>query len=273
MRARLVASIAVVACVFATREARAQNVVSPVPQANAWAGTYSVNPFSQIAYGSIVAPAPFIVTASSEGTGARGFDAEFSASKEKDTHRGLSWFFVEGLGGFEDVDVLGTGKASLGLTGAGAGGVAGGAIGARALFFTLAFRGQMGFFSAMNLGQLGGELGLALPYGIVEPRIALGGGYALTSHVAGAAGSAIAIHGGYGRATAGMDIYPYRLISFGVLTSFDFLGLSRAAVAATTLAPLVTSGQLSADDAATLSSRGSGNAAAFELTGSIALHL
>ena len=273
MISRVVFAAVSLASVAIAAPAYAQVATTPVtaPQSS-WAASYTVNPFTQIAYGPLVAPAPFLVTTVKEGTGARGFDAEFDASKQKDTHRGISWFYVEAVGGLDQVSLLGTSAYTLGLAGSQTGAVVGGEIGLRALYFTLGFRGQVDVLGTMQMPQLGGEIGLHLPFGVVEPRFALGGGYAAPMHITGSLGSALSVHGGYGHATAGLDVYPHRYVSLGVETSADVMGFSRAAVGTSTLETLRSQGLLSDADVATYGASGSGFAAAFELTASIGLH-
>jgi hypothetical protein len=230
--------------------------------------------------GSLTAPAPFAASQQSRPleTSSTSYEADLEESKRRDSGRGLTWFWLEADGGFEHVGLhtfdVDEQKLTAGFVDTEqSGGVVGGGIGARFFVFTIGARGRMGFFDAWQLGRIGGELGLHLPLGFVEPHFDLGGGYAALGHFDGVVAERIGIHGGYARADAGVDLYPVKQLSFGATTSFDFMALTRPGVDPTELAKLEGEGAISAAQSALLAADGSSYGATFAITGVIGLHL
>lgn len=199
-------------------------------------------------------------------------------SKESDSGRGLTWFWVEAQGGFEHVGLQTFNvdesefSASFVETSSSGGAISAG-IGARLLFITLGARGRMGFFDAWQIGRIGGELGFRIPIGIFEPRFDLGAGYAALGNFDNLIPQSLDITGFYARASAGLDIYPVDVLSLGAAASFDFMGLTRPGVSPSDLQTLRASGDISPGQADLLGVEGSGYGSTFAIMGTIGLHL
>jgi hypothetical protein len=228
--------------------------------------------------GGLNAPPPF--THSSDDSSTTSYDSSLEAAKQKDSGRGLTWFWLEADGGFEQVGLhtfktdeqkLTAGLADIDTTQNG--GIAGGGIGARLFVFTIGARARMGIFKSWQLGRIGGELGLHLPFGVFEPHFDIGGGYAFLGHFAATVPSQISIHGGYARVNAGLDLYPVSQLSFGFATSFDFMALTRSAFQPADIATLQSQNVITAAQGALLADKGTAYGATFAVTGVIGLHL
>ncbi len=240
------------------------------------------NPWGSMGSGGIAPPPPLQNGQPNPPNGQppnTGFDQNLDKSKDKDSGRGLSWFWVDAYGGFEHLGLqsfnTGAKELSAGLIETtGSGGVIGAGIGAQIFFFTIGVRGRMGFFKPWQVGRVGPEVGFRFPLGRFEPHVEVGGGYAALANFDPTVPSAVAIKGGYARASAGLDVYPVKVLSLGAEASFDFLGLSRSAL---TPAEIVTarSQNTSITDAqsALLATKGSGFGASFALVGVIGVHL
>ena len=208
-----------------------------------------------------------------------GFDQDLDHSKDKDSGRGLSWFWVDAYGGFEHLGLKTFNSSAKELSAdlvetTGNGGVIGAGIGAQIFFFTIGLRGRMGFFKPWQVGRVGPELGLRFPLGSFEPHVELGGGYAALANFDSTVPSAVVIRGGYARANAGLDFYPLKVLSLGAEASFDFLGLSRPALSSTDIATARAKNTSITDaQSALLATKGSGFGASFALVGVIGVHL
>lgn len=206
------------------------------------------------------------------------YDAELDVSKERDSGRGLTWFWLEASGGFEAVGLHTFNVDETELTAgfvdtSDNGGVIGAGIGARFYIFTIGARGRLGFFEAWQIGRVGGELGLRFPLGVFEPHLELGGGYAALGNFDSVVAEKIAIQGGYARASAGLDIYPVGQFSLGAVASFDFMGLTRPGVSLADLAALQSSNAITGAQSKVLEASGSGYGSTFSIQGMIGLHL
>lgn len=161
-------------------------------------------------------------------------------SRKSDSGRGLEWFYLEAEGGFQHVGLrtfnIDEQSFSAGfIETQSSGPVAGVGLGLRLIFITIGARARVGFFNAWDLFSVGGELGLHLPLGNLEPHFELGGGYTAlgsfkSSLQSGAAAQALdntQIHGFYVRGGAGLDYYITPLFSLGVSASMEVLGLTR----------------------------------------------
>ncbi len=198
--------------------------------------------------------------------------------KGSDAERGLSWFWMETQGGYEHVglqtfhvdgDHLAAGLVETTSNG----GVLSVGLGAQIIFLTIGARGRMGFFEDWQIGRVGGEIGLKIPVGFVEPRFDLGAGYAAIASFSDGVPDEIGIHGFYARAGAGVDFYPVEVLAIGLVASFDFLGLTRPGLTPTELATLRASDpSLTDTEAATLTADGSAFGATFAVQGSVGLH-
>lgn len=169
-------------------------------------------------------------------------DEELDRSKEEDAGRGLTWFWIEAGGGFEHVglatlDDHGISGGLFDTTGSGA--VVDAGMGARLLFLTLGARGRMGFFDAWNLARIGGEVGLRIPIGRIEPRADLGVGYAALTGVTSPTGRSLETDtdGIYGRLGAGLDVFARPWLAVGGGVSWEVLRLSHTTVTVPSGAP------------------------------------
>jgi len=162
-------------------------------------------------------------------------DEELERAKKSDSGRGLSWFWLEAEGGYEHIDLTtfdgGSSFTGGSISESADGGAVSAGIGAQLVFLTLGARARFGFFDEYRLGRIGGELGLRLPLGRLEPRFDLGAGYAALGTFDGVAPDDFAVGGAYARAGAGLDFFPVELMSIGAHATFDVLALTRAASA------------------------------------------
>ncbi|KYF93543.1 hypothetical protein BE18_14620, partial [Sorangium cellulosum] len=156
-------------------------------------------------------------------------------AKKEDSGRGLELIWLNVEGGYENVGLqtfnIDEEELTAGFISSSAnGGVLGAGAGVRLLYFTLGARGRVGFFDDWQLFTLGGEVGLHLPLGRLDPHVDLGFGYAglgsFKSAVRGAA-DAIAIRGVYGRISGGLDLYLSPVFSIGANASWELLALTR----------------------------------------------
>lgn len=162
-------------------------------------------------------------------------EKDLDKAQKEDSKRGLEWFWLNVEGGFSYVDmrtfVVNDKDFTAGLVPTQAiGGVVGAGLGVRLIFLTIGARGRIGFYDPWNMFTVGGEIGIHIPLGKIEPHFELGGGYAALGNVNGllqGSTDAISISGGYGRLSAGLDIFATPWLSIGFLASGDFLGLVR----------------------------------------------
>ncbi|XXX79673.1 hypothetical protein WMF30_12960 [Sorangium sp. So ce134] len=156
-------------------------------------------------------------------------------SKKEDSGRGLEFVWLNVEGGYQNVGLqtfnIDEEELTAGFISSSAnGGVLGAGVGLRLLYFTLGARGRVGFFNDWQLFSVGGEVGMHLPLGRLDPHVDLGFGYAglgsFKSAVSGAA-DAIAIRGFYGRISGGLDIYLSPVFSIGANASWELLALTR----------------------------------------------
>ena len=162
-------------------------------------------------------------------------EKDLDKAQKEDSKRGLEWFWINAEGGFSYVDmrtfVVDDKDFTFGFVPTKAlGGTVGAGLGVRFLFLTLGARGRVGLFDPWQLFTVGGEIGIHIPLGRVEPHFELGGGYAAVGNVSGlvkGSSDAISISGGYGRASLGVDVFVTPIFSVGVLGSADLLALVR----------------------------------------------
>lgn len=163
--------------------------------------------------------------------------ASLDAAKEKDSGRGLTWFWLEAGGGFEHlglqtiddggrsedpcVQVVNEECATLApdgdvdLSRTATGGMLDLGLGARLLFFTLGARGRLSILDRFTMLRVGPEVGLRIPIGSIEPRITLGGGYATIFDNP--------TTGGYVRVAGGLDYFVSTHFALGADLSGDLL--------------------------------------------------
>jgi hypothetical protein len=208
---------------------------------------------------------------------------ELDEAKEKDSERGLEFFYFNVEGGFEHVGLttfnVDEDKLTAGLIAtSSSGGVVGAGLGLRLIFLTLGARARAGFFSDWQLFSVGGELGIHIPLGNFDPHFDFGFGYAglgsLTSAVSGAS-DAISIRGFYARAGGGLDYYVTPAISLGLNASWELLGLTRPGLSLTEAQRIQN--DPAADPQKTkdtlLQADGTSYGAAIAITGVVGLHL
>jgi hypothetical protein len=207
---------------------------------------------------------------------------QIEEAKEKDSGRGLEFVWLNVEGGFEDVGLSTFNIDEQNLTAgfistSASGGVFGAGLGLRLIFLTLGARGRVGFFSEWQLFTVGGELGVHVPLGILDPHFDLGFGYAglgsFESAVSGAA-DAISIRGFYGRASGGLDVYLAPAFSLGANVSWEVLGLTRPGLSAEAVKriqsdPATNPQQTKAD---LLAAEGASYGSALAVTGVVGLH-
>lgn len=208
-------------------------------------------------------------------------DDDLDRAKEEDAGRGLTWLWVEVGGGFEHVG-LQTFNIDEAAFNAGfietsaSGAVIDGGLGARLLFFTLGVRGRLGFFAPWELARIGGEIGVRVPIGRIEPRVDAGFGYAALTGVSSTSGAAIdaAINGFYGRLGAGLDVYPLKWLAVGGGVSWEVLALTRPGLS---LAEIAGIEEQVEDDpagagATALAAEGSGYGSSIAITARVGAH-
>jgi hypothetical protein len=104
--------------------------------------------------------------------------------------------------------------------------------GVRLIFLTLGGRFRLAQFSDWDLWTLNGELGLHIPFGIIEPSFTFSAGYASLGafSVQGATGldvDSVDVSGFNARLGAGLDWYVNPLLSLGVQGTGELLALWR----------------------------------------------
>jgi len=207
-------------------------------------------------------PPPSTTTAPPPPAGAPNqTEKDLDKAQKEDSKRGLEWFWLNVEGGFSYVDmrtfVVDDKDFTAGfLPTQSIGGVVGAGLGVRLIFLTIGARGRVGFYDPWNMFTVGGEIGIHIPLGKLEPHFELGGGYAALGNVNGllkGSTDAISISGGYGRLSAGLDIFATPWLSIGFLASGDFLalvrpGLTGAQIAAIKADPKINDIQRAAAD-------------------------
>jgi hypothetical protein len=164
-------------------------------------------------------------------------EQDLDRAEREDSGRGLEFLWLQAEGGGS---YLGLGTASsdnLLAPGAvqetGFGYVFGGAVGVRLLFATLGTRFRYGRFEDHDLWTLGGELGLRIPLGVLEPHASIGAGYAALLFADSAdVPESVRVSGLDVRLLGGLDVFISKVVSVGGTVSGDVLFLSRGTVSA-----------------------------------------
>lgn len=283
-RATASSSLAVVACWATAASAQAPPV--PWSQPGAQPQPYGAQPSGagtppstgydpSLSAGGLAPPPPL------ENTGPapedRELEDELERSRDEDSGRGLSWFWIEAQGGYEHVGLRTFDVDEQALTAgfvdtSANGGFISAGLGARLIFLTLGARARLGLFDQWQLGRVGGEIGLRIPLGPVEPRFDLGVGYAALGNLDSTAGRALSIDGLYARAGAGLDFYLGKYVSIGGQATFDFMALTRPGLSPSEIANLQTSGDVDAGRAELLAAEGSGYGSTLGLAATLGLH-
>lgn len=165
---------------------------------------------------------------------------ELSEADRKDSGRGLEFFWLNVEGGVEQLG-LETFKANhlvdtefVKTTHLGP--VFGGGLGVRLMFLTLGPRFRFANFSSFSLWTLDGELGLHVPFGVVEPYFTFAGGYAslgsldASDGVTGLDMGEVSIRGWNVRGGFGLDFYLAPAVSIGANLTGEVLILTRPGV-------------------------------------------
>jgi hypothetical protein len=166
-------------------------------------------------------------------------EQKLDAADEKDSGRGLEWVWLNGEIGFEHLglqtfkanNLIDAGTVKTTQTGL----AYGAGLGVRLVFLTLGGRFRLASFNQYQVWTLGGELGLRIPLGSVEPYLTLGAGFAsLGSFSAGDLGgvsaSNVSVKGYDVRAGGGVDFYVTPVFSIGGSLTGEMLGLTRPGV-------------------------------------------
>jgi len=238
------------------------------------------DPWGGMNAGGLAPPAPLTAQRPPADPPPSTIQDDLDESKEEDSGRGPSWFWIEAQGGYEHVGLntfnVDDQALAVGLveTESNGGAISAG-LGAQIFFLTIGARGRMGFFEAWQIGRVGGEIGFRIPIGFVEPRFDLGAGYAALGNFDGVVAENIAMRGFYARAGAGVDFFPVNVLSIGGHASFDFMGLTRPALGPQQIDAVLADdpdvGDLPAKRKA-LALDGSGYGASFAIQGTIGLH-
>lgn len=157
-------------------------------------------------------------------------EKDLEKSDERDSGRGLQFFWLSADIGFQAVSLNALSDSGLLASGepSGASGLAFGAgVGARLLYFSLGARFQYGSFSDFTPWSLLGEAALRVPLGKFEPYALVGIGYMNVSGLSGGVGGVDVRLGG------GLDYYLSDSFSVGAQASGDLLFLSGSAGTAT----------------------------------------
>lgn len=182
-------------------------------------------------------------------------------AEQKDSGRGLEFLYINGEAGvthlglqtFKANNLLDAGVVSTTQTGP----TFGAGIGVRLVFITLGARFRLSSFSQYQVWTLGGELGLRIPLGMVEPYFTLGAGFASLgsfdkNDLGGAQSSGVSVKGYDIRAGFGVDVYLTPVFSIGGNLSGDVLGLTRPGVSPSSLTTPTTTGDVYRADGSSL---------------------
>jgi hypothetical protein len=207
-------------------------------------------------------------------------EKDLDESKEEDSGRGLSWFYLDAEGGFQHVGLETFSVDESNLTAGmvpteASGGFVGAGLGVQLLFITIGPRFRVGFFPDWQLFSIGGELGFRIPVGIFEPHFELGGGFAGLGSVGGALAAnadAVSISGPYGRISGGLDIFIGEVFSLGPTASWEFMALTRPSVDLTDIQGSTCDGSSAEAQECALAAEGSGWGSAVSIGAKLGLH-
>jgi hypothetical protein len=176
--------------------------------------------------------------------------AQLERAEREDSGRGLEFIWVDVEAGYEYLSLQAFHSSSLlddgVLADSGSGLSLGAGAGVRLVFLTLGARLRIAQLSDWNLWTLGGELGLHLPLGALEPSFRVGVGYASLASPSAEGlpeldSGLVDVSGIDARLGASLDYYVNPLLSFGVRGSFELLALWRAGAPGATAAGLPAS--------------------------------
>ncbi len=162
---------------------------------------------------------------------------ELAEADEKDSGRGLEFFWINGEVGYEYLGLQTFSANNLVDSGIVAttqsGPVFGGGLGLRLVFLTVGPRFRFAKFSDWDHWTLTAELGLPIPIGRVEPYFTFSGGYANVGSLAAknsVNSNDVDITGWNLRAGAGLDIYLSKMFTVGATLTGEVLFLTRPGV-------------------------------------------
>jgi hypothetical protein len=139
------------------------------------------------------------------------------------------------------------------------------------LFVTIGPRVRIGFFPDWQLFSAGGEVGIRIPVGNLEPHLAFGAGY--TALGSFEAVEEIDVRGFYARAGGGLDYYLTPVLSLGAAASWELLGLTRPELGPDDITRIRNAQGLDQTRAELLAAEGTSYGSALAITAVIGLHL
>lgn len=160
---------------------------------------------------------------------------QLERAEQEDAGRGLEFVWVDADLGYEHIWLQALGGEALldgsAVPDSGGGLALGAGLGVRLIFLTLGARLRLVQLDHFDLWTLGGEVGLHVPLGAIEPSFSLGVGYAALS---GARAGAVEldVSGLDVRLGANLDYYVNPLLSFGARVAVDTLFSWRSAAPA-----------------------------------------
>ncbi len=164
-------------------------------------------------------------------------ERELAEADEKDSGRGLEFFWINGEVGFEYLglqtfsanDLVDSGLVATTQSGP----MFGGGLGLRLVFLTVGPRFRFAKFSEWDHWTLNAELGLHVPVGRFEPYFTFSGGYATVGSLASnniVNSDDVDISGWDLRGGAGLDIYLSKMFTVGATVTGEVLFLTRPGV-------------------------------------------
>ncbi|EYF02379.1 hypothetical protein [Chondromyces apiculatus] len=277
--------------VVASSEAHAQPAQPVAPAGGTGMGpeaspapTAAPNPYDpSMQAGGLAPPPPMQEPPLTPVTPPSTTEQRLDDAKKDDSGRGLEFFYLNVEGGFQHVGLttfsVNEEELTAGLTASSASGaMVGAGLGLRLFVLTLGARARAGFFSDWQLFSLGGELGVHIPIGRLDPHFDLGFGYAALGNVSSAiqgAEDAVRIRGFYGRVGGGLDVYVLPALSIGANVSGELLGMTRPGLSPSELAAVQEDPGSDPEQsrAAALSADGTSYGSSLAITAVIGLHL
>jgi len=197
-------------------------------------------------------------------------------AREKDSGRGVDFLYADIEGGFEHVGLktFSSDEESLtaGFAGTtGSGPVIGASLALQLLFVTIGPRVRVGFFPDWQLFSAGGEVGIRIPVGNLEPHLALGAGYTALGSFETV--EEIDVRGFYARAGGGLDYYVTPALSLGAAASWELLGLTRPELGPDDIARIRNEQGADQTRAELLAAEGTSYGSALAITAVVGLHL
>jgi hypothetical protein len=164
-------------------------------------------------------------------------ERELAEADEKDSGRGLEFFWINGEAGYEYLGLQTFSSNSLVDSGLVAttqsGPMFGGGLGLRLVFLTVGPRFRFAKFGEWDHWTLNAELGLHIPVGRFEPYFTFSGGYATVGSLASnniVNSDDVDISGWDLRGGGGLDIYLSKMFTIGAAVTGELLFLTRPGV-------------------------------------------